>query len=281
MEYYQYGRPMNPELTFEDFKNENGITFWYASDLALMLGYSNLKSFQNVLNKTTKAFMSLNIPHHDNIILCEREFGEDTVKDFKLTRFACYLSAMNADPKKPEVALAQAYFAEKTRQMEIQIQASEEIDRLVIRDELAEGNRAMNAAAKNAGVEDYAKFMNAGYRGMYNMFSFQLEERRGVKHGLLFEYMGRTELAANLFRVTQTEEAIKNRRIGGQKALEDTHEDVGREVRRIVLNNTGKSPENLPQARKLNDVRKDLKQGHKKMLKADSSSTKPKRGKKD
>ncbi len=213
----------NKNLTFEDFKNENGITFWWATDLMQMLGYPNMRSFQNVLNRATKAFVSLNIPHYENIMAQERKINNEIVQDFKLTRFACYIIVMNADPKKKQVALAQAYFAEQTRKFELFIENNQDIDRILIREELTEGNKSLASIAKQAGVENYAKFQNAGYLGLYNMENWKLAKRRGVKKGKLIDYMGRTELAANLFRLTQTEERIKNKNIKGQANLEQTH----------------------------------------------------------
>jgi DNA-damage-inducible protein D len=261
------------ELTFEDFKNQNGIAFWWASELMLMLGYNDMKSFKRVIDRATKAFISLDIDHYDNIIYCER----DGKPDFKLTRFACYIVAMNADPKKKEVAMIQAYFAEQTRRFELSVQGSEDIDRLLYRDEIKEGNKSLSSVAHKAGVEDFARFTNAGYRGMYNMMNVQLAKKRKVPKEKLFESMGRTELAANLFRITQTEERIKSRNVQGQVALEQTHYDVGREVRNIVISNTGKSPEQLPQEKEIPNVRKELKTGFKEMKKLDKPDTKGKK----
>jgi DNA-damage-inducible protein D len=261
-------------LSFEDFKNENGITFWWASDLMIMLGYKEMKSFHKVLDRATKAFVSLGIPHYENIIAEQREKNGSHFQDFKLSRFACYLTVMNGDPKKLEVASAQVYFAQQTRKFELYIQDSDQIERLLIREELTEGNKSLASVAKQAQVIDFAKFQNAGYVGMYNMPSWKLEDKRGVKKGKLMDFMGRTELAANLFRVTQTEERIKNKKISGQLNLEQTHFQVGKEVRDIIIKNVGKTPENLPIERQLSDVKKELKDGHKKMLKEDNNSKK-------
>lgn len=264
----------NENPTFEDFKNENGLTYWWASDLMKMLGYPNMKSFQKVLDRATKAFVSLNIPHYDNILANQREIDGQTVQDFKLTRFACYMTVMNGDPKKVEVAEAQSYFAQQTRKFELFIQDHTEIDRLLIREELTEGNKSLSSVAKNAGVVNYANFQNAGYLGMYNMKSWQLEKRRGVKKGKLMDNMGRTELAANLFRLTQTEERIKNKKVRGQANLEQTHFQVGKEVRNIIKQNVGKLPENLPQEKQLPDVKKELKKGYRNMKSEDSKKKK-------
>lgn len=266
----------NNRPSFEDFKNENGITFWWASDLMVMLGYKDMKSFQKVLDRATKAFVSLNIPHYENIIAEHRTIALEQIQDFKLSRFAYYIAVMNGDPKKIEVAEAQAYFAQQTRKFEIFLEGQNEIERLLIREELTEGNKSLASVGRQAGGVgfDYAKFQNAGYVGMYNMKSWQLEKKRGVKKGKLMEYMGRTELAANLFRVTQTEERIKNTTLTGQANLEQAHYQVGREVREIVLKNVGKAPENLIQEKQLSDVKKEIKQGHKKMIDEDMKNKK-------
>lgn len=257
------------KLTFEDFKNENGITYWWASDLMQMLGYTNMKSFQRVLDRATKAFVSLNIPHYDNIIAITRETENNQFQDFKLTRFACYLTVMNGDPKKIEVAEAQVYFAQQTRKFELYLENNNEIDRLLIREEVSEGNKSLSSIIKKSGVKDYPKFANAGYLGMYNMENWKLAKKRNVKKEKLMDTMGRTELAANLFRITQTEERIKSKGVHGQNELEQTHYQVGKEVRKIVIENVGKTPENLIQEKELPNIKKELKDGYKKMIKED------------
>lgn len=266
----------NNAMSFEDFKNENGITFWWASDLMTMLGYPDMKTFQKVLDRATKAFVSLNIPHYENIRAEHRDKNGQNIQDFKLSRFACYITVMNGNPQKKEVAEAQSYFAQQTRKFELYIQNNDQIDRILIREELTEGNKSLASVVKQAGANDFAKFQNAGYLGMYNMPSWKLEKKRGVKKGKLMDNMSRTELAANLFRVTQTEERIKNKGIKGQSDLEQTHYQVGQEVRQIIQKNVGKNPENLPLEKQLSDVKKELKQGHKKMLNEDKTSKKKK-----
>ncbi len=262
-------------LSFEDFKNENGITYWWASDLMKMLDYPDMKSFKKVIDRATKAFITLNIPHYENIILEKRNIDGKEINDFKLTRFACYLVVMNGNPKKPEVAKAQQYFAEQTRKFEIYLQNRDDFDRLLIRDELIEGNKSLASTAKGHGVSDYAKFQNAGYLGLYNMESWKLARRRKIDKRKLMDNMGRTELAANLFRITQTEERIKNKNVKGQRALEQTHYNVGKEVRNIIKKNMGVSPENLPQAKKeLPSVKKDIKKVSREMKRIDKKNKK-------
>lgn len=260
--------PDNTTPQFEGLRQEDGITFWWARDLMALMGYRDMSSFQTVLDRAMKAFVSLSIPYFKNIIPEEREIDGEPVQDFKLTRFACYLVVMNGNPKKAEVAAYQAYFAEQTRKFELYVQNNHELDRILIREELKEGTVALNAAAKAAGVQNYARFQDAGYRGLYNMPSRQLKQERGVEN--LLDYMGRTELAANLFRVTQTEERITKENVKGQERLETTHFTVARDVRAMVIRNTGKRPEILPQEKQIPDLKKELKKGYKKMLQEDN-----------
>lgn len=258
----------DPTQQFEDLRHDDGIVFWWARDLMALMGYKDMKSFEKVLDRATKAFVSLGIPHYKNIIPEEREVNGARGQDFRLTRFACYIVVMNGDPKKAEVARYQAFFAEQTRKFELYVQNSHELDRILIREELKDGTNALNATAQAAGLENFARFQDAGYRGLYNMPSWQLKKERGVEN--LYDYMGRTELAANLFRVTQTEERITSYRVQGQEHLEQTHLGVGREVRAMVIRNTGKRPELLPQEKQIPDLKKELKKGYKRMLKEDS-----------
>lgn len=266
-------------LSFEDFKNENGITYWWASDLMKMLDYKDMKSFQKAIEKAIKTCMTLNIPYYDNFIQEFRDVKGELQSDYKLTRFACYLTVMNADNKKEPVAAAQIYFAEQTRRFELYIQNSNEIERIQIRDEIKEGFKTLQSTAKKAGVANYSFFMNAGIRGMYNMYNINLAKKRKIQAKELMEYMGRTELAANLFRITQTEERIKSHNIAGQSNLEKTHFDVGSDVRKIVIENTGRAPEDLPVEKKIPELQKELKKGYKLMRLEDEGNKKCKKKK--
>lgn len=257
------------ELTFEDFKNENWIIYWWASDMMKMLWYDNMKSFQKVLDRVTKAFVSLWIPHYENIIAKSNTIEWKEITDFKLTRFACYMLAMNGDTKKIEVAKAQEYFVKQTRKFELFYEDNNQIDRLLIREELKEWNKSLASMAKKAWVQNFASFHDAWYLWMYNMKSWQLSKKRWVEPKKLMDKMWRTELAANLFRITQTEERIKNKWIKGQQQLESTHYNVWKDVRKMVLENSWKNPENLEQEKELPSVRKELKTWYRKMKKDD------------
>lgn len=263
---------VQPEMelpTFEDLRNQNGKTYWWASDLMRVLGYQDMQSFRKAIDRATKACIALDIDHFANFEKLDRQTPDGPREDYRLTRFACYLTVMNGDPKKPAVAKAQVYFAEQTRRFEIHLQTAQPFDRLIYREECKEGNKALASTFHQAGGDDYARFQNAGYLGLYNMPNWQLASRRKVAKDELWEHMGRAELAANLFRITMTEEQVKSRNVTGQDKLENTHRSVGEQVRKMVIQNTGRNPEALPQERRLPEVKKELKQGYRKMIKED------------
>lgn len=258
------------EEVFESFKHENGNVYWFATDFMKMLGYDSLKKFKTAIDRATKAMISAKIDYSEEIILCYRAIGGEEVKDYKLTRFACYMISMNANTKHEEVAKAQVFFASIAKELQSRIDRNQ-IDRLRIREELSDGYSSLRSIASAHDVENYATFIDAGFIGMYNMKSWKLKTKRGLKYNSnkLYDTMSRAELAANLFRVTQTEEKIKKENISGQHNLEKTHRGVGAKVRKIVQENMGINPEEFPQDKKLPEVKKELKSGHRNMKKLD------------
>lgn len=216
------------------------------------------------------ALTSLDIPIFDNIVQQQRELDGKQVVDYKLSRFACYLAAMNGDPKKPQVAQAQAYFVQWADACRLYLEQADGVERVAIRGEISEHERTLSGTAKKAGVTEYGLFQNAGYRGLYNMNLRELRRHKGVPEGRTpLDYMGKTELAANLFRVTQTEEKIRADGIRGQSALERAAENVGRKVRNTMIEISGKRPENLPPAEDIKQVHKKLKSSHREIKKLD------------
>lgn len=163
--------------SFEGLGQTNGGKFWYARDFIKMLGY---QAFQKPINKAIATCTALNIPVVENFEQARREAGGETVQDIKLTRFSCYLVAVNGDVKKPEVAAAQAYFVTMAEAFRQFIQGTDEVERVQIREEVSERERSLSAVAYAAGVEHYPFFQNAGYRGMYSMDLIQLRQVKGV-----------------------------------------------------------------------------------------------------
>lgn len=264
---------------FEDFAHNNDLTYWYARDLMNMLEYVDYKSFRKIVDKAILVIHGLEISIMDNIIQLKREIDGVMLEDYKLTRFACYLVVMNSDIRKPMVARAQAYFASLADLMNEHIQEIERVERIAIRKKVTNGESSLSSIAKRAGVEDYALFRNAGYRGMYNMNLADLKRQKGISNvkRTLLDYMGSYELAANLFRVKQTEEEIKNGNIFGQAELENTALNVGQDVRNVMIKRNGKKPEDLPIEEDIKKVKSELKKTKRRLEIRDKDNQKKKK----
>jgi DNA-damage-inducible protein D len=231
-----------------------------------VLGYDDWPSFKKVISKALSACALLNIDIFEMFIPNDHIEAGKTIEDFKLTRFACFMTALNGDAKKPNVAAAQAYFVSIAETvMDVAIEHAESMDRLFIRDEISEHEVLLSATATSLGVKNLAFFSAAGYRGMYDMGFQDLRELRGLKDSKrsLLDFMGKDELAGNLFRLTLTEGRLRKDRPSGQIAAEHIAEQVGRRVRNTMIEETGVAPEQLPRAQDIKEVRKGLKKAGK------------------
>lgn len=251
---------------FEQIKrtDQNGNEFWSARDLAKVLEYSEYRHFTAVIDRAKEACANSKqrINDHFEDILDMIELGKGArreVDSVKLSRYACYLIVQNADPAKEVVALGQTYFTVQTRLQEIQQSdaynrlTTENEKRLFLRNEMTRHNTQLAAAAKNAGVIaplDYAIFQNHGYMGLYaGLDARGIHKRKGLKKSEnILDHMGSTELAANLFRATQTEEKLRRENIKGKQKANQTHYEVGKKVRKTIEELGGTMPENLPAA---------------------------------
>jgi DNA-damage-inducible protein D len=260
--HFDEGRP-----NFDSLVKKNGFVFWLASDLMRALGYDRIEPVRKALNKAMAACAQLAIPIGDNFVEMK---GEDGSMDWKLSRFACYLTVMNGDPKNQRIAQAQAYFITMAEAFRQHVQEADGVERVLIRAEVSEREVALSSTASTHGVENYAFFQNAGYRGLYNLDMNQVRARKGVPSGRSpLDFMGKTELAANLFRITQTDDKIREDNIRGQRSLERTAEMVGRKVRDTIKEIGGTPPEQLPAAADIKKVRSGLKRAGKEYAKID------------
>jgi DNA-damage-inducible protein D len=249
--------------TFESLKliSDDDMEFWFARDLQLVLDYNSWDKFERVIKKAAVACENSAQPASDHFSQVGKmvQIGsgaEREVKDYKLSRYACYLIVQNADSSKPVIANGQTYFAIQTRRKELEDdtgfqQLSEDQKRLMLRNELAEHNKHLAAAAKDAGVEsglDYAIFQNHGYKGLYGGLDAKgiHQHKRLKKSHKILDHMGSTELAANLFRATQTEEKLKRDGVKGKSLANQTHHEVGAKVRQTIQEIGGTMPEDLP-----------------------------------
>lgn len=249
------------EQIFENIKHfdESGREFWYARELQSVLEYTKWGNFKKIIEKAKTAceFSSYDVLDHFADVGKMVDIGSGAgrkIKDMVLSRYACYLIVMNGDPRKEVIAVGQTYFATKTRQQELNEnyeQMTEDEKRLGIRKEITKHNKSLAEAAKMAGIEsklDYAKFQNRGYQGLYGgLGAKEIHERKGLKKSQkILDYMGSTELAANLFRATQTDEKIRKENIIGKEKANQTHFEVGKKIRQTIKELGGTMPEDLP-----------------------------------
>ena len=249
--------------TFEGIRQQDGADneYWSARKLAKVLEYSEYRHFQPVIERAREACQGSGyaVSDHFEDVLEMVDIGSGAKRelpDVRLSRYACYLIVQNGDPSKPVIANGQTYFAMQTRRQELNdsekfAQLSENEKRLAIRNELAEHNKYLAAAAKDAGVEtslDYAIFQDHGYKGLYGGIGAKdIHARKGLKKSQkILDHMGSTELAANLFRATQTEDKLKRESVHGKQRANQTHFEVGQKVRETIKELGGTMPESLP-----------------------------------
>ena len=249
--------------SFEDIKHtdENGVEFWYARELMPILQYSNWQNFEKIVNKAKISCenSNINVLDHFTDISKMVQIGsgaERKQQDYELTRYACYLIAQNGDSRKKVIALAQTYFAVQTRKQEITEKEysmlTEDEKRFYQRNLTRKGNYSLNQTAKKAGVKNFDKFHNSGYKGLYNgETADDIAKRKGLRYREdILDNMGSEELAANLFRITQTESRLKKDNIDSEKEANKTHYNIGKNIREVIAKNGGTMPEDLPTPKK-------------------------------
>lgn len=252
-------KPINEHVSpFEEARqiDEYGNEYWTARTLAKILDYTDFRNFEKAIKKAQVACENSgqNIPDHfveSNEMVEIGSGARRSIKDYRLSRYACYLIIQNADPSKEIVALGQTYFAVQTRKQEAFEQATEDERRIMLRDEMRKHNSQLADAAYQAGVlttVDFGVFQNHGYKGLYGGLDAKgIHARKGLKKSQkILDHMGSTELAANLFRATQTEEKIRRENIQGKDEANQAHFDVGAKVRQTIKELGGTMPEELP-----------------------------------
>ncbi len=272
---------IGPHKDFESIKkiDENGVEYWTARELMPILGYLQWKNFEIVIQKAQQACMnSRQFPQdHFSDVGKMVSIGSSTVrevKDFRLSRYACYLIAQNGDSDKKEIALAQTYFAVQTRNQEIYSNLSVEEQRIQKREEVSNKNKQLFSIARLSGVSNFGKFNDAGYKGLYTMSLSEIEKKKGLSKGGLLDHAGSEELGANIFRITQTEAKLKRENIKGDIKAQQTHFDIGKKVRQTIKDIGGEMPENLKPEKHVKELKKRQRLLSKKYSKKSTKSIK-------
>ena len=269
--------------TFEDIKHvdENGIEYWNARELQLVLDYKEWRKFEGVIKKAKEACKNAGISEVEHFVgadkLSKRANNTNVIiADYKLTRYACYLIAQNGDSRKKVIALAQTYFAIQTRKQEISEkeynELTEDEKRFYQRNLTRKGNYSLNKTAKDAGVKNFDKFHNSGYKGLYNgETADDIAKRKGLRYREdILDNMGSDELIANLFRISQTEQKLKKDNIKTEKEANETHYTIGKNIREVIAKNGGTMPEDLPTPEKsLKQLEKENKNNQMKLKEED------------
>src|SRR3990167_4030717 len=245
----------NQPVVFEEIKriNEYQSEYWSARQLAKALEYKDYRNFETVLKKAKEACKNSgqSVKDHFGDVTDMIEVGKTAsreITDTQLSRYACYLVVQNSDPSKEIVALGQTYFAIQTRKQEVQEELIEDQKRLFLRGEVTAHNKHLVETASKAGVKNYAVFTNYGYMGLYGGLKVQdIHKQKKLKTSQkILDHMGSEELAANLFRATQTDAKIKREEIQGEARANQAHFDVGKKVRQTIHSLCGTMPEELP-----------------------------------
>ena len=228
----------------------SGSEYWMARDLQPILEYAEWRNFLEVIEKAKMACLGAGVPVDNHFVNTNKMVTvgggvKRVIPDYFLSRYACYLVAMNGDPAKHAISAAQTYFAVQTRKQELQQDQLAVEKRVELRARVTNANKGLNDAAKIAGVQNYGLFHDAGYRGLYGMGLGEIKRRKNIE-GDLLDHAGRAELAANEFRITQTEQKITRDRIKGEQPAIHTHKTVGAEVRATIEKLGGTMPEDLP-----------------------------------
>lgn len=249
----------------EDFAIvEDGKLYWWASWYAKVLGYKSLRTFDNPLHKAKDTCVDLHIPLNENFIPAIRIDGDKKKSDYKLSKFFCFLVSIHSDGRKPVVKRARMYFLNELEELHIHLDKDDYFERRALRDSLRESTIDLNKVARRARVKSIRDFVNEGYLGLYNQPINETKRRRGIPEKEdIYDYMGMTELSANLFRISLTEERLRKMSNPSHEKATREHWKISSKIRTLIKENTGTYPEFLQFEASLEKIENSLKQAQK------------------
>ncbi|NNF33640.1 MAG: hypothetical protein HKN68_06005 [Saprospiraceae bacterium] len=259
----QASHPSKPPL--ESFAIlEGDQLYWWASWYAEVLGYKSIKTLDNAIQKAKDTCIALHVDINSNCIPVKRNDDDYKGQDYKLSKFFCFLVAIHADSRKPVVRRARMYFLNELEELHIHLDKDDYFERKALRESIRESSSDLNKAARRANVKDIRNFINEGYLGLYNKPIQEVKRRRGIAEKEdLYDYMGMTELSANLFRIALTEERLKRMRSSTEEKASLAHWKIGDQIRSMIIEQAGRYPELLPFENSLDKIDRALKRAQK------------------
>ncbi|BFT94966.1 MAG: DNA damage-inducible protein D [Minisyncoccus archaeiphilus] len=265
--------------TLDDIRHQNGVEYWYASELYPLLGYVNCKKFEVALNRakssceTAGSNIDVNFQNISRKIISENG-EEEEINDIKLTRYACYLIAVNGDPKKEQIAFAQAYFITQTRTIELLQQKMSELERLESRKKLKITEKEFSDMIYSRGVDGpgIGQIRDAGDRALYGGKSTEeMKTSLGVKKSTpLADHLPNVTLKAKDLATAMTMESTRSKNLYGKYPIMKEHENSNKGVREALVK-SDIYPEKLPASEDIKKIearhRSELKELQKKQKK--------------